>query len=231
MCRRSTAKSSPQLARRIKNPTNNVSISVAVEAMRQAHANNYTSAVQFITARMAQINASSINAPGPNPRRISEGNVDNSGATHTEFNGVDIRNPFCTFTKRENTLLGQRGLAVVEELKEACHNNGGGGRGGRCRGRGGRNHRGYGRGSRSYYRYSRGGRSNNKNSGNDGRANANNGGGNRNVNEASTGGRAGSNEQSQQSSNSSVNSNAQSQASTSGERGGQNGARFGNNRP
>ncbi len=52
-----------QLAKRIKNPTNNVSISVAVEAMRQAHGNNYNAPVQFITARVAQINASTVNAP------------------------------------------------------------------------------------------------------------------------------------------------------------------------
>ena len=216
-----------QLAKRIKNPTNNITITVAVDIMREAHKADYTAAVQFITARMAQINTATINAPGPNPRRISEGNTNNNGAPRTEFNGVDIRNPFRSFTDREKILLGERGAAVVEELKEARRNNNSGG-GGRGRGRGrGRGHGGYGRGGRGY-RYNRD-RSNNTN--NDGGANTNHGGGNRNVNEASTGGRAGSNEQSQQSSNSSVSSNAQSQASTSGERGGQNGARFGNNRP
>ena len=225
-----------QLAKRIKNPTNNVSISVAVEAMRQAHGNNYNAAVQFITARVAQINASTVNAPGPNPRRISEGNVDNSGAPRTEFNGVDIRNPFRTFTEREQFLLGQRGLAVIDELKESRRNSGGGGRGNRGRGRGygGCNHGGYGRGGRGYNnRYSRGGGRSNHNSGNDNGANANSGGGNRNVNEASSGGRAGANEQPQQPSNASSagSSLTQSQASTSGERGGQNGTRFGSNRP
>ena len=44
-----------QLAKRIKNPTNNVTITVAVDIMREAHKANYTAAVQFITARMAQI--------------------------------------------------------------------------------------------------------------------------------------------------------------------------------
>jgi len=222
-----------QLAKRIKNPNNNVTITVAVETMREAHKANYTSAVQYITARMAQINSATMNAPGPNPRRISEGNtMDNSGAPRTEWNGVDIRNPFRTFTERENTLLGQRGLAIVEELKQARRNNRGnnGGRG-RGRGRGRGYHGGYGRGGRGY-RWNRD-RPNNNN-GNDGGANTNNnnGGGNRNVNEASTDGRAGLNDQSQQPSNaSSASSITQSQASNTGNRGGQNGNRFGNNRP
>jgi hypothetical protein len=139
----------------------------------------------------------------------------------------DIRNPFRNFTERENTLLGARGLAYVEQLKEARRNNGGGGGRGRGRGRG---RGGYGRGGRGYrYNYNRD-RSNNTNN-NDGGANANTGGGNRNVNESNTGGRAGQNEQPQQSSNSSACSITQSQASTSGDRGGQNGSRFGNNRP
>ena len=101
---------------------------------------------------MAQINSATMNAPGPNPRRISEGNTtDNSGAPRTEWNGVDIRNPFRTFTERENTLLGQRGLAIVEELKQARRNNRGnnGGRG-RGRGRARGYHGGYGRGGRGY---------------------------------------------------------------------------------
>ncbi len=56
-----------QLAKRIKNPNNNVTITVAVETMCEAHKANYTAAVQFITARMAQINSATINALGPNP--------------------------------------------------------------------------------------------------------------------------------------------------------------------
>jgi hypothetical protein len=117
-----------QLAKRIRNPNNNVAITVAVEAMREAHKANYTAAVQFITARMADVNSASINALGPNPRRISEGNTNTGGATRTEFNGVNIRNPFRTFSERELALLGQRGQAIVEELKQA-RRNGGGGRG------------------------------------------------------------------------------------------------------
>ena len=217
-----------QLAKRIKNPTNNVTITVAVDIMREAHKTNYTAAVQFITARMAQINTATINAPGPNPRRISEGNSGTNGVARTEWNGVDIRDPFRTFTEREHTLLGARGLAAVEEMKQARRNNNGG-RGGRGRGRGrGRGHGGYGRGGRGY----RWNRDHSHNTNNDNGANANNGGGNRNVNETSTGGRAGQNDQSQQPNNSSsASSISQSQASTSGDRGGQNGTRFGGNRP
>jgi len=212
------------LARRIKNPNNNVTITVAVETMREAHKANYTSAVQFITARMAQINSANINAPGPNPRRISEGNTNAGAATRTEFNGIDIRNPFRTFTERENTLLGSRGLAIVEDLKQARRNNNGGGRG-RGRGWRGRGHGGYGRGGRGYRN-----RDNSNNNNNDGGANAN-GGGNRNVNEATSNGRAGGTEPPPPSSVSVASSVTQPQASTGGDRGGQNGSRFGGNRP
>ena len=38
-----------QLAKWIKNPNNNITITVAIEAMREAHKANYTAAVQFIT--------------------------------------------------------------------------------------------------------------------------------------------------------------------------------------
>lgn len=139
-----------QLAKRIKNPTNNITITVAVETMREAHKADYTAAVQYITARMAQINSANINVPGPNPRRISEGNTTgDAGATRTEWNGVDIRNPFRNFTERESTLLGARGLAYVDQLKEARRNNGGGSGSGRGRGRG-RGRGGYGRGGRGY---------------------------------------------------------------------------------
>ncbi len=212
-----------QLAKRIKNPSNNIQITVAVETMRESHKANYTAAVQYITSRKPQINSANENAPGPNPRRISEGNTNNGNATRTEFNGVDIRNPFRTFTERELTLLGPRGKAIVEDLKQARRNNGG--RGGRGRGGRGRGHGGYGRGGRGY-RYNR----DNSNEDNTGGANAN-GGGNRNVNEASTTGRAGANDAQQSSSASSVSSVTHGQASTSTERGGQNGVRFGGNRP
>ena len=192
--------------------------------MREAHKANYTSAVQFITARMAQINSANINAPGPNPRRISEGNTNAGTSTRTEFNGVDIRNPFRTFTEREMTLLGQRGQAIVDEMKQARRNNNSGGRG-RGRGWRGRGHGGYGRGGRGYRN-----RDNSNNNNNDGGANAN-GGGNRNVNEATSNGRASGTDPPPPSSVSVASSVTQPQASTGGDRGGQNGSRFGGNRP
>jgi hypothetical protein len=213
-----------QLANRIRNPGNNIQITVAIETMREAHKANYTSAVQYITSRMAQINSASINAPGPNPRRINEGNSDNRNnpPRRTEFNGVNIRNPFRTFSDIELTRLGERGQAVVEELKRNWNNSG---RGNSGRGRGhGRGRGGYGRGGRGY-RYHR----DRPNVPNEQGANANNGGGNRNVSEVSAEGRAGSQQPGPTSSNS-VSSVSQSQASSNNERGAQNGTRFGNNR-
>lgn len=209
-----------QLAKRIRNPGNNIQITVAVETMREAHKANFTTAVQYITARMAQINTASLNTPGPNPRRINENNTNRGTNPHrTEFNGVNIRNPFRTFTELELTRLGERGQALVDELKQA-RNNGGRGNGGRGRGRG---RGGYGRGGRGY-RWNRD-RPNNT-SGNDTGTNNN---GNRNVSETNTNSHAGQNEPSQ-SPISSISTVTQSQASSNGERGAQNGTRFGNNR-
>jgi hypothetical protein len=210
-----------QLAKRIRNPGNNIQITVAVETMREAHKASYTSAVQYITARMAQINSANLNAPGPNPRRINENNSNRNRVTRTEFNGVNIRNPFRTFTDLELTRLGERGQAVVEELKRERNNPGRGNYGrGRGRGRGG-----YGRGGRGY-RYGRG----NRNPNNDQGANAAVGNGNHNINEVNTEGHAGGS-QPVQTSSSSASLVTQSQASTTNsERGAQNGTRFGNNR-
>ena len=103
-----------QLAKHIGNPGNNIQITVAVETMREAHKANFTVAVQYITARMAQINTASLNMLGPNPRHINEGNTNRGNAPCTEFNGVNIRNPFHTFTELELTCLGERGQALVK---------------------------------------------------------------------------------------------------------------------
>ncbi len=98
-----------QLAKRICNHGSNIQITVAVETMREAHKANFTMAVQYITARMAQINTASLHTPGPNLCRINEGNTNRDNSPCTEFNGVNVRNPFRTFTKVELTCLGQRG--------------------------------------------------------------------------------------------------------------------------
>lgn len=103
------------LAKRIKNPTKNIEITVAVEMMREKHKNDYNAAMQFISGCMSQINGASINAPGPIARRISE-----AEANHTEFNGVNIQNPWHSFTDDEwFNKLGQRGCEIVEAKRRA----------------------------------------------------------------------------------------------------------------
>jgi hypothetical protein len=201
-----------QLAKRIKNPSRDIQITVAVETMREAHKADYTAATQYITARMAQINSANINAPGANPRRVSE--VSSTDLARNEFNGVNIRDPWRKFTDDEwFNKLGQRGQELVRAKR---HSNAGRGGRGRGRGRGGR-----GRGGRGWYNNGRGGRHNNVTPNNAERA----------VNETSTGERtptpAGGDTVP-----SSVSITSQTQASTvPGNRGGQNGNRFGTNRP
>lgn len=208
------------LAKRIKNPTKNIEITVAVETMREKHKNDYNAATQFISGRMAQINGASINAPGQNARRISE-----AEANRTEFNGVNIQNPWRQFTDDEwFNKLGQRGREIVEAKRRAGNytRNQAGRGGGRGRGRG----RGYGRGGRT------GGRTGGRNGGRGGQNNQNNSNGDRSVNEASSGDRNSVPTQivaSSATSNGSLSASSQNQAST-GERGGQNGSRFGSNR-
>ena len=218
-----------QLAKRIKNPSRDVQITVAVETMREAHKNNYTVATQYITARMAQINSASVNAPGNHPRRISEADVNRN-----EYAGVDIRDPWRKFTDDEwFNQLGDRGREIVNAKRHP--NRGGSGRGrGRGAGRGGHGGRGRGgrgRGGRGWY--NRGGRGNNTNpaSGNNAQGDANHA--NRNVNETGTGNRSTTDNQTNANSAipSTVSVGASSQASTNTDRGGQNGNRFGSSRP
>jgi len=139
-----------QLAARIKNPTHSVAITVAVETMREIHKNDYTAATQFITSRMAAINSAHVNAPGNNTRRVSQ--ASSTELARTEWNGVDISDPWRRFTDDEwFTKLGDQGQELVIAKRRSCgsRNHGGygyGGRGGRSGGRG--------RGSR----YCRGGR-------------------------------------------------------------------------
>ncbi len=61
-----------QLAKRIKNPSRDIQITVAVKTLREVHKADYAAATQYITAQMAQINSASVNAPGATTRRISE---------------------------------------------------------------------------------------------------------------------------------------------------------------
>jgi hypothetical protein len=82
------------LAKHIKNPTKDVQIMVAIETMHEAHNSNYMAAMQFVTARMAQMNSAIINAPGANTYRIPEAqsgiNVTDADLNCTEWNGIDI---------------------------------------------------------------------------------------------------------------------------------------------
>ncbi len=105
-----------QLAKRIKNPSKDVQITVAVETMCEAHKTSYTAATQYITARMAQINSASINAPGVNARCISEVHTTSDVDTAcNEWNGVDIRDPWRKFTDDEwFTKLGRQGQLIVQ---------------------------------------------------------------------------------------------------------------------
>ena len=101
-----------QLAKRIKNPSRDIQVTVAVENMREIHKANYTAATQYITTRMAQINSANVNAPGANARRISE--ISSGDMARTEWNGVDIRDPWRKFTEDEwYAKLGDRGQELV----------------------------------------------------------------------------------------------------------------------
>jgi hypothetical protein len=126
-----------QLAKQIRNPSRDVQITVAVETMWEAHKNDYTAATQHITARMAQINSASVNAPGVSPCCISRADVNQN-----KFNGVNIRNPWRKFTDKEwHNQLGEGGHEIVNAKWHPNRNMGGHGQGGqalhRVRGRGG----------------------------------------------------------------------------------------------
>ena len=86
-------------------------ITVAIETMREAHKTSYTAATQYITARMAQINSASVNAPGVNARCISEAHTAlDVDTAHNEWNGMNIRDPWRKFTDDEwFTKLGRQG--------------------------------------------------------------------------------------------------------------------------
>ena len=206
-----------QLAKRIKNPSRDIQVTVAVENMREIHKANYTAASQYITTRMAQINSANVNAPGANARRISE--VSSGDMARTEWNGVDIRDPWRKFTEDEwYAKLGDRGQELVRAKRRNSSGRGHGGHGRGGRGRGGRG-RGYqGRGRAWNNNGGRGGQNHNNE---------------RSVNETSTSDRTTAPAQNTGGNvPSSVSTVSNSQASmNSGNKGGQNGNRFGTNRP
>jgi hypothetical protein len=212
-----------QLAKRIKNPSRDIQITVAVKIMQEAHKADYTAATQYITAQMTHINSASVNAPGANTRRISE--VSSADMAQNEWNGVDIRDPWRKFTNNEwFTKLGDRGqeLARAERRHNSGRGHGGHGCGGH--GHGGRGHGGRGRGGRGR------GRGWNSNGGRGGQSHNNE----RSVNETSTGDRIMASAQGTGGNIlSTVSTLSQSQASTKAgnDRGGRNGIWFGTNRP
>jgi hypothetical protein len=117
--------------------------------MSTLHRNDYNSASQYITSRMASINVANMNVLG-NQRRIAEAEVN-----QTEFNGIDIKDPWRKFLDDKWwRMLGKEGRKIVDAkcAKQAKRNQRGGcrysgrGRGGRG-GRGGHGRRG-GRGGR-----------------------------------------------------------------------------------
>ena len=135
-----------QLAKQIRNPSRDVQITVAVKTMWEAHKNNYTAVTQYITARMAQINSVSVNAPGVNPHCISKADVNQN-----KFNGVNIHNPWRKFTdKKLHNQLGERGCKIVNTKRHPNRNMGGHGQGGRAL-HGGRGRDGCGRFRRGWH--------------------------------------------------------------------------------
>jgi hypothetical protein len=70
----------------------NVAVTVALKTMHTLHCNNYIGAVNYITARLSEINTSSNRSAGFT-RHISK--------TRTEFNGIDLRDPFHSYTPDE----------------------------------------------------------------------------------------------------------------------------------
>lgn len=55
-----------QLVKLIKNPQKDIQITVTIETMQEKDKSDYTGAMQYLTTQMAQINMSSIGAPGQN---------------------------------------------------------------------------------------------------------------------------------------------------------------------
>jgi hypothetical protein len=93
-------------------------ITVAVKTMGEAHKNNYTAATQYITARMAQINSASINAPGVNPCRISKVDI-NCGESLQTRNGItNLASMVARLLMPNGTLIGI--WVAVGEAAEPC---------------------------------------------------------------------------------------------------------------
>ncbi len=202
-----------QLAKRIKNPSRDIQITVAIKTMREVHKADYTAAMQYITARMAQINSASVNAPGATTRCISE--FSSADMAQNKWNGVNIHDPWRKFT--DNEWFTKLGDCRQELIRAKCRHNSSRGHGGH--GYGGRGCGGHGCNRGWNNNGGRGGQSQNNEW---------------SVNETATGDHATAPAQGTGGNIPSIMSTAsQSQASSGvgNDRGGQNGNRFGTNRP
>lgn len=204
-----------QLAKQIKNPQNNLQITVTVEHMRTLHKNDYMAATQYMTTQMAQINSTNINSPGLNARQVSEADI-----SCNNFNGIDITDEWRLFTSDKWNKLGDCGRDIVHAKRKNNKH----GRPNNSWHNGGRGH-GHGRGHGYYGRGGRGGHGGCANNANQPNSNE------QNVNKSSTGGRNPPAEVvTNGNSNSSVASGSTNNQASPNERGRQNGVRFGTNR-
>ena len=100
-----------QLAKHIGNPGNNIQITVAVETMREAHKANFTVAVQYITARMAQINTASVLLTEPS----SESSQSLEDSSSTACNGaLDLNSFHSSLASAMNTSHSAMVFLVLE---------------------------------------------------------------------------------------------------------------------
>jgi hypothetical protein len=99
------------LIRRIQVP-GNVAVTVALETMRTQHCNNYVGAVNYIPARLSEINTSSNRSTG-STCLISE--------TRTEFDRINLRDPFRSFTPDKWHRLGAQGQQKLQDLRHSSN--------------------------------------------------------------------------------------------------------------
>jgi hypothetical protein len=118
-----------------------VAVTVALKTMHSLHRKNKIGAVNYITACLSEINTSSNRFAG-STCHISE--------TQTEFNRIDLRDPFCSFTPDEWHRLGAQGQQILRDLCKSSNR--------RRRSRGAGRGRGSGRGGCEYGGCGRGGR-------------------------------------------------------------------------
>lgn len=137
---------------------NNNALAIAIEIMRNTYRTDFNGAMVYITGRINELNAIK---PSAATRHISE------TQRKTKWNGIDISNPFRSFTNDEWNQLQRNGQELVGQYRsDDQQNKGRGGQGRHGRGRGGRGYSARGHGGHGYGggrggrggRYHRGGR-------------------------------------------------------------------------